>query len=181
MGLESASFIHELDASNPVGASDPKSQGDNHLRMIKTCLLNTWPNIDGAVTASHTELNQLAGVTLASGTYVPVGSIVSGITTFTFQQFRYMRIGNIVQVSGFVSIFCSGGVGGLGRITIPIARSVGFASQYEASGSGVNNSTPDTSDNSMVIQAVPADTNEVNLTVPGTGGLYHMQFNYNLV
>lgn len=63
MGLETATYIHELDASNPVGATDPKSQGDNHLRLIKSALQNTLPNVEGAVTASHTELNVLDGVT----------------------------------------------------------------------------------------------------------------------
>ena len=62
-GLESATYIHELVATNPVGATDPKSQGDDHVRMIKTTLLNTFANIDGPVTSSHTELNLLDGVT----------------------------------------------------------------------------------------------------------------------
>lgn len=68
MGLETATFISGLNASNPVGATDPKSQGDDHLRLIKTTLLNTLPNLTGAMTASHTELNNLDGVTGKTGT-----------------------------------------------------------------------------------------------------------------
>jgi hypothetical protein len=63
MGLESATLIHELDPSNPVGGSDPKSQGDDHIRMFKAAVQNTFPNVEGAVTASHAELNILDGVT----------------------------------------------------------------------------------------------------------------------
>lgn len=63
MGLETATFIHELDPANPVGGSDPKSQGDDHLRMFKGAVQNTFPNVEGAVTASHTELNVLDGIT----------------------------------------------------------------------------------------------------------------------
>lgn len=37
MALENATKISELVPANPPGA-DPKSQGDDHLRMIKTCL-----------------------------------------------------------------------------------------------------------------------------------------------
>ena len=60
-GLESATYIHELVATNPVGATDPKSQGDDHVRMIKATLLNTFPNVEGVVTSSHTQLNYLNG------------------------------------------------------------------------------------------------------------------------
>lgn len=68
MGLESASYINELVITNPVGNTDPKSQGDDHLRLIKKTLKNTFPNISGAVTASHIELGYLSG---ASGQIQP--------------------------------------------------------------------------------------------------------------
>lgn len=63
MGLESATYIHELVDSNPVGPTDQKKQGDDHIRLIKGTLLNTFPNFEGEVTASNTELNFVAGVT----------------------------------------------------------------------------------------------------------------------
>jgi len=63
MGLEAATLIHQLDPANPVGGSDPKSQGDDHIRLLKTTIQNTFANVDGAVTSSHTELNKLTGVT----------------------------------------------------------------------------------------------------------------------
>jgi len=37
MGLETASYISELVDTNPT-ASDPVSQGDDHLRLIKSVL-----------------------------------------------------------------------------------------------------------------------------------------------
>lgn len=63
MGLEAATYIHQLDPNNPVGGSDPKSQGDDHFHLLKETLQNTFPNIEGEVTASHSELNILDGVT----------------------------------------------------------------------------------------------------------------------
>lgn len=66
MPLEAATFISQLVASNPVGSTDPKSQGDDHLRLIKTTLLNTFPNINGAMNASEEELNQLVGTTITA-------------------------------------------------------------------------------------------------------------------
>lgn len=60
MSLESATYINQLVRTNPNG-SDPKGQGDDHLRLIKGALLNTFPNVTGPITASNAELNALAG------------------------------------------------------------------------------------------------------------------------
>jgi len=43
MALESATYIDGLVTSNPTG-SDNISQGDEHIRLIKTVLKNTFPN-----------------------------------------------------------------------------------------------------------------------------------------
>lgn len=69
MGLESATYISGLVNTNPV-ANDAKSQGDDHLRLIKATLLNTFPAITGAVTPTHTELNYVDGVTSAIQTQI---------------------------------------------------------------------------------------------------------------
>lgn len=47
MGLEVATYLNQLVASNPVGSTDPKSQGDDHLRLIKAVLQNTFPGLAG--------------------------------------------------------------------------------------------------------------------------------------
>jgi hypothetical protein len=77
MGLEAATYIHELVATNPVGATDTKAQGDDHIRLLKTTLQNTFPNVDGAVTSSHAELNILDGVTASAAEL----NILDGVTT----------------------------------------------------------------------------------------------------
>lgn len=59
MALESGSYISDLVATNPT-ATDPKSQGDDHLRLLKAAILATFPNITGAVTATHTQINAVA-------------------------------------------------------------------------------------------------------------------------
>jgi hypothetical protein len=43
MALESGTFINDLVATNPPG-TDLKSQGDDHLQLIKKVLKNTFPN-----------------------------------------------------------------------------------------------------------------------------------------
>lgn len=63
MGIESSvTYISDLNYSvGPLG-SDPKNLGDNHIRNIKLALGNTFPNVIGAVSASHIELSYAAGV-----------------------------------------------------------------------------------------------------------------------
>lgn len=68
MPLETASYIHELDAANPAG-TDQLSQGDDHLRMLKATLLATFPNITGPVTVDQDTLNA------ATSAVIPVGLI----------------------------------------------------------------------------------------------------------
>lgn len=62
MGLESVTFISDLVSTNPV-STDLKSDGDDHIRRIKSALLNTFPLVTGAVSVTHMELNALVGVT----------------------------------------------------------------------------------------------------------------------
>lgn len=62
MGLETVTYISDLNPLWPLG-SDPKSNGDNHVRNLKSSLLNTFSAITSAVTATHVEINYLSGVT----------------------------------------------------------------------------------------------------------------------
>lgn len=48
MSLEVATFISQLVATNPT-AGDKKNQGDDHFRLIKTVLQNSFPNTDRAM------------------------------------------------------------------------------------------------------------------------------------
>jgi hypothetical protein len=63
MTVESVTNIADLDDTYPE-LDDPKAEGDDHIRNIKTALLTDLPNITGPITSSHTELNQLDGVTV---------------------------------------------------------------------------------------------------------------------
>lgn len=73
MPLETGNYISDLVDTNPPG-TDPVSQGDDHTRLIKHVLKTTFPNIDGAVTASQDELNG-GGVPVAS--MIPFAGIVA--------------------------------------------------------------------------------------------------------
>jgi len=62
MALETGTYISDLVSTNPV-ASDNISDGDNHIRLLKSTVKATFPNVSGAVTPTHTELNYVDGVT----------------------------------------------------------------------------------------------------------------------
>lgn len=62
MGLETVTYISDLNPLWPLG-SDPKSNGDNHVRNLKSSLLNTFSAITGPVTVTQLEINYLSGVT----------------------------------------------------------------------------------------------------------------------
>ena len=78
MGLESATYISDLVSTNPA-AGDAKSQGDDHIRLLKSTVKATFPNVSGAVTATHTELNIMDGVTASTAEL----NILDGVTAST--------------------------------------------------------------------------------------------------
>jgi hypothetical protein len=65
MGLESATFISQLVATNPLGADD-RSTADDHLRLLKSVLQSQFPNLGAsAVNPTAAQLNHVVGVTSA--------------------------------------------------------------------------------------------------------------------
>ena len=62
MALESVTHIDDLEVANPLG-TDPRSQGDDHIRNIKVALKTDFPNITAAVSATAAELNLASGIT----------------------------------------------------------------------------------------------------------------------
>lgn len=47
MGLEAATYLNDLNVANPDGSVDAKSQGDDHLRLLKSVLKATLPGLGG--------------------------------------------------------------------------------------------------------------------------------------
>ena len=94
MTIESpVSYTSDLNASYP-GATDAKSEGDDHIRNIKTALKNTFVNIAGAVTPTHTELNYVDGVTSALAG-------ISDVATLTNKTLTSPKIGtSILDTNG---------------------------------------------------------------------------------
>ena len=54
MALETGNYINNLVPANPP-AGDPVSQGDDHLRLIKKVVQQSFPSVDQVVNAVHTK------------------------------------------------------------------------------------------------------------------------------
>jgi hypothetical protein len=77
MALETASYVSQLIAANPL-STDLVSQTDDHLRLIKAALVNTFPNLNAPVTSTPDQLNNpvpKGAIILWSGasTAIPLG------------------------------------------------------------------------------------------------------------
>ena len=80
--LTGTKYLDDLNASNPV-AGDNVSEGDDHIRGIKNVLKLTFPNIDGAVTPTDTEINYVGGVTSAIQTQIDTKAATTAVVTKT--------------------------------------------------------------------------------------------------
>ena len=83
MTVESATYVSQLNPAYPA-ASDNISEGDDHIRVVKTVLQAQFPNLaTTAVSQSSTQMNKLGFETgtvvmWASGT-TPTTQTISGI------------------------------------------------------------------------------------------------------
>lgn len=122
MGLEAASFISGLDSANPT-ATDPKSQGDDHLRLIKAVLKATLPNANAAINPTPTEFNTLVGTTGAVA-FTPLAGVAvgGGITKLTTKYYHVaMQLTNNT----------GGGLSGLGNVSLgSFAGTLAHAYEY---------------------------------------------------
>ncbi len=48
MGLETGAYVGDLNPNNPTPA-DPKSQGDDHIRLLKAALRQCFPGFTGSI------------------------------------------------------------------------------------------------------------------------------------
>jgi hypothetical protein len=78
MALETATYIDGLVVTNPA-ATDGLAESDNHHRLVKSTLKATFPNITGAITATHNEVNVLDGITSTTAEL----NILDGVTATT--------------------------------------------------------------------------------------------------
>lgn len=153
LAIETASYISDLNISNPPG-SDPVGQADDHIRLLKSVLKSTFPNVTGAISSTQAQLNY--GV-------VPTGAIImwSGATTSI--------------PTGWA--LCDGGTysktDGSGSVTVPNLRDrfiVGAGSTYAVSVTGgATSNTPTITMSNAAYTLTQNDLPAYNLTVTDPG------------
>lgn len=79
MSVESALHPQQLNTNWPQ-PQDFVSEGDDHLRLLKTVLKTTFPNVAGAVTVSEVEINYLAGLAEPVQTQLDARGKITGQT-----------------------------------------------------------------------------------------------------
>jgi hypothetical protein len=77
MALENGTYVNSLVPANPA-STDGLAQADDHIRLIKSTLKNTFPNLTGPVTATQADLNNT--------TSIPSSLTDLGITDGTINQ-----------------------------------------------------------------------------------------------
>lgn len=70
MGLETGNYVGDLNTANPA-ATDVKSQGDDHLRLIKAALKQTFGGFAGAVIVRGTDGGSANTFTVTPATALP--------------------------------------------------------------------------------------------------------------
>lgn len=115
MALESGTYINSLNASNPA-STDGLGQADDHLRLIKSTLLATLPNVSGAITADHSELSTLDGYTgTTADLNILSGAAAAGVSSSELQFLNGVTSGIQAQIDAITS---SGSTVNDGTVTI---------------------------------------------------------------
>lgn len=79
MTVESALYPSQFNTAWPQ-ASDMVSEGDNHIRLTKTVIKTTFPNVAGAVSATDVQLSYVTGVTSAIQAQIDNKGAIAGQT-----------------------------------------------------------------------------------------------------
>lgn len=132
MALESGTYIDSLVSTNPA-ATDGLAQADDHMRLIKATILASFPNITGAMTATHTVLNGLdARVTsledaFASGTKMLFQQTTAptGWTKDTTHDDKALRVVTGTAGSGGTNAFSTLDATAAGTVNTSVSGTVG--------------------------------------------------------
>lgn len=108
MALETGTYINSLVATNPA-ATDGLAAADDHMRLIKATIKASFPNISGAMNATHTELNAVAdGDTAATSTTLVDADRIVVNDDGTMKQVALTDLSTYLSSEGFFQGTSSG-------------------------------------------------------------------------
>ncbi len=190
MALETPfTYINDLNPLNPA-EGDQASDGDNHLRMIKSTLKATFPNITAAVTPTAVELNKLTGLTVSTSDLntrgVPSGFIgmwsgsIASIPAGWFLCNGLNSTPNLVDrfVVGAGSTYAVSVTGGAATVTLTAAQIPAhthtFSGTTSTNGSHTHTNTGTTNQlGGSTLVRHSAGTNDFNSTTAAAGDHNH--------
>lgn len=180
MPLEVANFINQLDPANPA-APDLMADTDNHLRLIKQVVKNTFPNVTGPVTVSQHTLNgsvPIGGIIMWSGA---LNTIPAGWVLCAGQTLGRTDGGGNIQVPDLRDRFIVGA--GLNYSVGQTGGAVAQTGTTSDAGAHVHGGSTDTQgshshggktqDHVLSINQIPTHKHQIsysNATSPNTGG-----------
>lgn len=133
MGLETGTWVDDLVTTNPDGTADPKSQGDDHLRLIKSVLKSTFPNATRAFRFETVTTKAGAYTVLATDQRALIlGDATAGAFTITLPLGSNVFAGFSVIVEKSDSSANAVTVDGNGAETIDGAATRVLDTQFEA-------------------------------------------------
>ena len=150
MALESTTYIDGLNPANP-SSTDSVSQADDHLRLLKSTIKSTFPNVSGAVTKTHTQLNNSVD---------KAGDTMTGPLTLSGAPSADLH----ATTKLYVDTAVGAATGGLGGGTVTSVGVSGGSTGFAFSGS------PVTSSGTMTMSVSNAATVRSALSVPSTTG-----------
>lgn len=98
-GLETGTYISDLVATNPL-SSDLASTADDHLRLIKSTVKATFPNINNAITVTDEQINAV-GASGVTGAANPTGT--TGLAAVNGSATTFLRSDGAPALSQAIS------------------------------------------------------------------------------
>jgi hypothetical protein len=139
MALETSTYINGLVATNPT-STDNVGDGDNHIRLLKSTIKATFPNISGALTASHTAIDGSVSTVNAATNANTASTLVKrdGSGNFSAGTITAALTGNVTgNVTGDVTGNVTGNLTGdvTGNVTGNVTGSSGSSTGNAATAS----------------------------------------------
>jgi hypothetical protein len=138
MGLETSTYVDGLNTSNPA-ATDGLSQADDHLRLLKSTIKNTFPNISAAVTATAAEINKLDGADVTTADLTKLGDVTASAAELNYSSGVTSSLQTQLDGKVETSVTISAGTGLTGGGTLEANRTISHddtSSQASVTNSG---------------------------------------------
>lgn len=148
MALETGTYINSLVTSNPA-STDGVAQADDHIRLIKSTVKSTLPNITGAITATQAELNKTDGLTATTAELNTLTGITSTVAELNKMDGVTATAAEINHVDGVTSaiqtqlntkitgVTAGAGLAGGGTSGSPTVTHADTSSQSSVNNSGI--------------------------------------------